>query len=354
MTPTPPTRPSRRRGLPAPAELGERLVAGDRAALARAISLVESSNERHRALAGELLALVMPRTGNSVRVGVTGVPGVGKSTFIECLGGMLTGGELGGTKRVAVLAIDPSSTVTGGSILGDKTRMARLSADPNAFIRPSPSSGTLGGVASKTRESLLLCEAAGFDVVLVETVGVGQSETAVVQMTDVFLALMLPNAGDELQGIKRGLLELADVVAVNKADGEHAQAARRAVAEHRAALRCIPRPDEWEPPALTCSARTGAGVSAVWEALEERIEYVRDSGGLGARRRDQQLGWLRQSVSERLLRLFDQSPAVGAARATVDPRVASGDLAPPAAADVLIEAFRGERASAGGGVSDRK
>ena len=335
--------PRTRRTLPDPAQLAEQVLGGSRAALARAISLVESSNERHRELAGDLLARVMPATGNSIRVGVTGVPGVGKSTFIERLGTMLTQGEIGEPKRLAVLAIDPSSTVTGGSILGDKTRMAALSGDPNAFIRPSPSSGTLGGVASKTRESMLLCEACGFDVVLIETVGVGQSETAVVQMTDVFLALMLPNAGDELQGIKRGILELTDVLAVNKADGENAQAARRAVAEHTAALRCLPRPDDWEPPALACSAYTGEGVEEVWNAVTGRAEFLDRTGALTKRRGEQQFGWLRQSVTERLLRLFESSPAVSDARVSIDPRVAAGTLAPPVAAEHLIRAFRDER-----------
>src|ERR671913_197649 len=223
----------------------EAVQSGDRAALARAITLMESRRPDHREAARALLQSLMPSTGKAVRVGITGVPGVGKSTAIDTLGSMLT--EQG--HRVAVLAVDPSSTRTGGAILGDKTRMARLAADPNAFIRPSPSSGTLGGVAARTREAMLLCEAAGFDIVLVETIGVGQSEIAVADLTDFFLVLMLPGAGDELQGIKKGIVELADMIAVNKADGDGAERARAAAAEYQAALHILTPPSAtWQPP----------------------------------------------------------------------------------------------------------
>lgn len=333
-------RPVAKRRAVSVKELAEGLLGGDRGALARGISLVESHQARHRTMAQALLEAVLPHTGGSLRVGLTGVPGVGKSTFIERLGTMLTGGELGGARKVAVLAIDPSSTVTGGSVLGDKTRMAKLSGDPMAFVRPSPSSGTLGGVAGKTRESVLLCEAAGFGVVIVETVGVGQSETAVAGMTDLFVALMLPNAGDELQGIKRGLLELADMVVVNKADGENVTAARRATAEHRAALRCMPRrDDEPEPVVLMCSAKLGDGVGAVWEAVEERAAGMGASGALAQRRARQATRWLDEAVSERLGLAFKESPGVAGERARVEALVRGGAMSVSAGADALVHSF---------------
>src|ERR1043165_2283574 len=241
--------------------LARRVRDGDRASLARAITLIESKRADHRGQAHALVQELLPLTGKAVRVGITGAPGVGKSTSIDALGTMLTGKG----HKVAVLAVDPSSTRTGGSILGDKTRMARLAIDDKAFVRPSPSSGTLGGVAAKSRETMLLCEAAGFDVVLVETVGIGQSETAVADMTDFFLALMLPGAGDELQGIKKGLVELADMIAINKADGDNLQRAKAAAAEYRAALHILtPRSPNWTPPVLTYSALTGNGIAELW------------------------------------------------------------------------------------------
>src|SRR5947199_907640 len=240
------------------ARLAQALRAGNRAQLARAITLIESRRADHQQTARQLVQMVLPATGQAVRVGVTGTPGVGKSTTIDALGSYLT--EQG--RKVAVLAVDPSSTRTGGSILADKTRMARLAADPNAFVRPSPSSGTLGGVAAKTRESMLLLEAAGFDVVLVETVGTGQSETVVSEMTDFFLVLMLPGAGDELQGLKKGVVELADMIAINKADGDNIYRAKAAAAEYRAALQILNPPSpNWETPVVTYSAPTAAGIA---------------------------------------------------------------------------------------------
>src|SRR5712675_1772738 len=244
------------------ARLERGIRAGERAVLARAITLIESKRADHQKTARQLVQDLLPLTGRAIRVGITGAPGVGKSTTIDALGTYLTG--IG--HKVAVLAVDPSSARTGGSILADKTRMARLATDDNAFIRPSPAAGTLGGVAAKTRETMLACEAAGFDVILVETVGIGQSETAVADMTDFFLALMLPGAGDELQGIKKGLVELADMIAINKADGDNLARAKAAAAEYRAALHILtPRVAEWNPPVITYSAATGTGVAQLWE-----------------------------------------------------------------------------------------
>src|SRR5437773_329537 len=246
------------------ASLARGVRAGERAVIARAITLIESGRADHQKAARRLVQNLLPQTGHAVRVGITGAPGVGKSTTIDALGMFL----IGQGHKVAVLAVDPSSARTGGSILGDKTRMARLSASDHAFIRPSPSSGTLGGVAAKTREAMLLCEAAGFDVVLVETVGIGQSETVVSEMTDFFLTLMLPGAGDELQGIKKGLVELADMIAVNKADGDNVNRANQAAADYRGALHILSRRSEhWHPPVLTYSALTGTGMDTLWQKI---------------------------------------------------------------------------------------
>ncbi|MFJ3906340.1 methylmalonyl Co-A mutase-associated GTPase MeaB [Streptomyces sp. NPDC090025] len=309
---------------------------GRRALVARAITLVESTRPDHRVLAQELLTRLLPYTGRARRIGISGVPGVGKSTFIDAFGTMLTG--LG--HRVAVLAVDPSSTRTGGSILGDKTRMERLAVDPAAFVRPSPSAGTLGGVAKATRESMVVMEAAGYDVVLVETVGVGQSETTVANMVDSFLLLTLARTGDQLQGIKKGVLELADVVAVNKADGPHETDARAAARELAGALRLMHgREAVWTPPVLTCSARESTGLDEVWERLEKHRTLLDAAGRLDARRRDQQVDWAWSMVRDELLTRLHSDPAVRELTPDVERRVREGSLTPTLAAERILAAF---------------
>lgn len=305
--------------------------AGSRTWIARAITLVESTRPDHMALAQRLLVELTPLSGRARRVGVSGVPGVGKSTFIDALGTYLTGQG----HQVAVLAVDPSSTRTGGSILGDKTRMARLSTDPAAFIRPSPTSGTLGGVTKATREAMVVVEAAGFDVVLVETVGVGQSETAVADMVDTFLLLTLARTGDQLQGIKKGVLELADVIAVNKADGEYELAARKAARELAGALRML-RSDAGPPPVLTCSGLTGDGLEELWR----RILAHQGSLDLAAKRRRQQVQWTWTLVRDRLLAELRHDPEVAAITAEVEREVLAGELTPALAADRLLSVFK--------------
>ncbi|MBN1171697.1 MAG: methylmalonyl Co-A mutase-associated GTPase MeaB, partial [Micromonosporaceae bacterium] len=296
---------------------------GSRALVARAITLVESTRPDHRALAQRLLAALTPRAGNARRVGITGVPGVGKSTFIDALGIHLA--ERG--HRVAVLAVDPSSTRTGGSILGDKTRMARLASHPATFIRPSPTAGTLGGVARATREAMVVVEAAGYDIVLVETVGVGQSEVTVAGMVDSFLFLTLARTGDQLQGIKKGVLELADVIAVNKADGPHKTDAQAAARELAGALRLLHPPDAtWRPPVLTCSAQDGSGIAAVWEQLLRHQETLAASGALTDRRRAQRVDWMWSAVREGLLDRLRADPDVATVAATVEQQVHDGLL----------------------------
>ncbi len=310
----------------------EALAGGDRAALARAITLAESKRPDRRAAARRLIEAAMPLTGRAVRVGITGVPGVGKSTTIDALGAALTAKG----HRVAVLAVDPSSSRTGGSILGDKTRMARLAADPSAFIRPSPTSGTLGGVAARTRETMLLCEAAGFDVILVETVGVGQSETAVADLTDFFLVLMLPGAGDELQGIKKGILELADGIAVNKAEGEGRARALAAAAEYRAALHILtPASPTWSPPVVTISGLTGEGLDDLWERIIDHRRRLDATGEIAAKRREQDIRWMWALVDERLRERLTGDPAVRARMGAIEASVRDGAASPGAAADEI-------------------
>ncbi|MEU0488508.1 methylmalonyl Co-A mutase-associated GTPase MeaB [Nocardiopsis changdeensis] len=318
------------------AALAEGVLAGHRPTLARAITLVESRRPDHARDAQDLLVRLLPHTGGAHRVGITGVPGVGKSTFIDALGTRLTGEG----HRVAVLAVDPSSTRSGGSILGDKTRMARLAVDPNAFIRPSPTAGTLGGVARATRETMLLMEAAGFDVVLVETVGVGQSEVAVAAMVDCFLFLTLARTGDQLQGIKKGVLELVDVVAVNKADGPHAEDARKAARELSRALRLLqPVHPRWRPPVLTCSGLTGEGLGEVWDTVREHRKVLEDDGALAERRSGQRVSWMWDRVRDRLMDAFLRHPEVAARIPELEREVRSGETTATLAADGLLSLF---------------
>lgn len=314
-------------------ELGRELGAGDRAALARAITLVESQRADDVEAAQRLLQTLLPRTGGAWRIGISGMPGVGKSTFIDAFGMYLL--EQG--HRVAVLAVDPSSAVSGGSILADKTRMARLGRDERAFIRPSPSARTLGGVGRRTRESMLLCEAAGFDVVLVETVGVGQSETVVAEMVDFFLVLMLPGGGDELQGIKKGILELADLIAVNKADGDNLARAREAATEYSAALRyAAPRSGGWRPRVVMTSALTGDGLDETWSLIREHRQAAEESGALADRRRDQRLAWMWGLVEEQLVGRFRARVEASGRRTEIERAVLAGEITPTQAAERLL------------------
>ena len=314
----------------------DQLRAGDRRALARAITLVESTRPDHRAAAEALLAELLPASGRSIRLGITGVPGVGKSTFIEHLG--VSAIERG--HRVAVLAVDPSSQRSGGSILGDKTRMQELARDPAAFVRPSPTAGTLGGVARRTREALLICEAAGFDLVVVETVGVGQSETVVADLVDMFLLLITPAAGDELQGIKKGIVELADLVLVNKADGDLVEAAKRARADYQSALHLLyPPTAAWRPPVLTCSALTGAGFAAVWQAIGDFKRVQADSGDFQARRTRQAVTWMWSEIRESLMAALEHDPAVARRLGELEAAVKDRATTPTAAAREVLAAF---------------
>jgi LAO/AO transport system kinase len=312
----------------------ERILAGDHAALGQAITLVESTRPDHFAASQELLARLLPHTGGSHRIGITGVPGVGKSTFIDQFGTNLTAAG----HRVAVLAVDPTSQRTGGSILGDKTRMERLANDPAAFVRPSPAGSTLGGVTRTTRETILLCEAAGFDVVLVETVGVGQSETMVADMVDFFLVLMLAGAGDELQGIKRGVLELADMIAVNKADGDNIERAQAAAADYRMAMHLMaPASPTWTPPVVTCSALTNEGLEEIWSLICQHRQRLDATGELAARRADQRVRWMWSMVEDRVLSSFRASVADLAAE--LEAAVHAGTVPPTAAAEQLVDSF---------------
>lgn len=314
------------------------VLANERSGLARAITLVESSRTDHRDLAQQLLLQLLPKAGGSHRVGITGVPGVGKSTFIDALGMYL----IDKGHKVAVLAVDPSSTRTGGSILGDKTRMANLAVQKDAYIRPSPTSGTLGGVARATRETIVLLEAAGFDVILVETVGVGQSEVTVANMVDCFAFLTLARTGDQLQGIKKGVLELADLVAVNKADGKHAVEAKGAARELAGALRMIyPHDAIWQPPVLTMSALEKTGMDEFWDTVLRHRQVLTDAGEFAEKRRTQQVDWTWTMVNDQLLRRLAQNPAVKAIRSSVELRVRDGSLTAALGAQELLDAFDG-------------
>jgi LAO/AO transport system kinase len=322
--------------LPSVIDFADGIRSGDRTVLARAITLVESQREEHRVLAQELLTTLLPETGGSQRIGVTGVPGVGKSTFLDSFGMFLV--EAG--HKVAVLTVDPSSSLTGGSILGDKARMNRLAQSDLAFIRPSPSGTTLGGVARRTRESMLLCEAAGFDVVLVETVGVGQSETVVADMVDFFLVLMLPGAGDELQGIKKGILELADVIAVNKADGDNVARARRAESSYSSALHYLhPKSEAWQPSALSISGLTGAGLAELWQVICAHREALQQADQFQVVRQAQMTNWMWAQIEERLLGSFRKHPSITAILPAIEKAIANGSLPPSLAADQLLQAF---------------
>jgi LAO/AO transport system kinase len=320
-------------------DIVEGLRAGDRRSLARAITLAESTRADHRALADEILEALLPFTGGATRVGISGPPGVGKSTFIEAFGVHV----LERDHRLAVLAVDPSSRRSGGSILGDKTRMPELSHRPEAFIRPSPGSGHLGGVARRTREAMLLCEAAGFDVVLVETIGVGQSEVAVADMVDLFALLVSPGGGDELQGIKRGIMELADLVIVNKADGDLAPAAGRTRADYASAVHLLrPKWHAWATEVLAVSSLTGAGIEDVWLAIQRFCAAVGADGELAQARAEQATAWLWSEVGDGLLDRFKADHAIAALLPQIEADVASGRLAPTRAAQRLLRAFSGE------------
>ncbi|ACN16325.1 ArgK [Desulforapulum autotrophicum HRM2] len=316
-----------------PQYLANGVLKGERRGIAKAITLVESSLEAHRRLAARMMEKLLPHTGKAVRLGITGVPGVGKSTFVENLGLFLVEKGL----RVAVLAVDPSSSRSGGSILGDKTRMEQLAAHPSTFIRPSPSGRTLGGVAAKTRETLLVCEAAGFDVVLVETVGVGQSETSVATMVDFFLALMITGAGDELQGIKKGVLEVADAIAINKCDGDNVERAEKARLEFEIAMHIVtPESPSWRPPVLTCSSILKNGTQQVWETVLEHRRIMTQTGEFSLRRRRQALSWMWTLIDEGLKARFHQNSTIAGKIPEISAKVEQELISPSAAAEALL------------------
>ena len=328
--------PPASRAAPSVDDYVDGVLAANRAMLARAITLTESRKAEHQKMAEALLLRLLPHCGKAHRVGITGVPGVGKSTFIDALGTKLT------TRghRVAVLAVDPTSSRTGGSILGDKTRMDRLSRDQRAFIRPSPTAGTLGGVTRRTRETMHICEAAGFDIILVETVGVGQSEVAVSEMVDFFLFLAIPGAGDELQGIKRGILELADMIAVNKADGDNKSRALRAASEYANVMHLMTPPSaSWVPPVVTCSALKDSGLDALWDKVTEHRAKLTASGALAAKRRGQMLRWMWTMVEDRLVSALRDDRAVASAIKKLEAEVLQGRLTPSIAADRILDVF---------------
>jgi len=331
--------PSKRQGSEPKPEidaLARSVLQGDRRALARAITLIESTRRDHRSAASDLLRQLMPHSGNSIRLGISGVPGVGKSTFIEAFGNHVI--DTG--HRVAVLTVDPSSAISGGSILGDKTRMELLSRRPEAYIRPSPAGKTLGGVARRSREALILCEAAGFDVVIVETVGVGQSETKVAEMTDMFILLLLPGGGDELQGIKRGIMELADLVLINKADGDMKSLAGRAAAEYRSALRLLhPRSADWKVEVRTCSARDNEGIVEAWEVVLQHRKVLTASGQLTTRRAEQARAWMWSEVNDSLINALQNDAAVRKRIPALEAAVGDGRIPPAIAAGELLDLF---------------
>ena len=316
--------------------LADGVIGGNRRALAQAITLIESTRGDHRAAACDLLQRLMPHAGNSIRLGISGVPGVGKSTFVEALGNHVV--DTG--HRVAVLTVDPSSAISGGSILGDKTRMELLSRRPEAYIRPSPAGTTLGGVARRSREALILCEAAGFDVVFVETVGVGQSETRVADMTDMFVLLQLPGGGDELQGIKRGIMELADLILINKADDELQTLAERSATDYRNALRLLhPRSVNWKVEVQTCSARDTIGITEAWDVVLKHHEVLESSGELEQRRATQARGWMWSEVADSLITTLQADARVRSHIPAVESAVSKGQIPPGIAAQQLLEIF---------------
>ncbi|MBX2897797.1 MAG: methylmalonyl Co-A mutase-associated GTPase MeaB [Cyclobacteriaceae bacterium] len=322
-----------------PADIAEQIIAGNRVVLAQAITLAESQRPQDVTLAHQLITTLLPNTGKSVRIGITGVPGVGKSTFIEAFGTWLTSQQ----KKIAVLAVDPSSSKTKGSILGDKTRMEKLARNPNAFIRPTPTGNTLGGVANRTRETILLCEAAGFDVILVETVGVGQSETTVRNMVDFFLLLLLAGAGDELQGIKKGIMEMADAVVITKADGENKKAAALACANYQQALHLFNAADSgWQPKVLTSSATENTGIAETWQLVQDYMEHVQTTGYLEKYRQAQNRNWFYESIQTQLLQKIALSEKVNANLARFESEIMNNTLLPSEAArQLLTEVFRG-------------
>ena len=316
--------------------LADDVLGGNRRALARAITLIESTRPDHRAAASDLLERLMPHTGHSIRLGITGVPGVGKSTFVEALGNHV----IDQGHRVAVLTVDPSSAISGGSILGDKTRMELLSRRPEAYIRPSPAGKTLGGVTRRSREALVLCEAAGFDVIIVETVGVGQSETKVAEMTDMFMLLLLPGGGDELQGIKRGIMELADLILINKADDDLQALAQRSAAEYRSALRLLhPRLADWKVEVQTCSARDRVGIAEAWKAVLAHHEVLETTGQFTARRAAQARDWMWSEVNDSLVAALQGDPEVRKQIPALEAAASEGRVLPTIAARQLLDIF---------------
>ena len=318
--------------------LAKQILDGSRRALAKGITAIESSRQDHRDTADEILQELLPHTGNSIRIGISGAPGVGKSTFIESFGNHLV--DIG--HNVAVLAVDPSSVITGGSILGDKTRMQTFSSRENVFVRPSPAGDTLGGVTRRTRESMLLCEAAGFDVIIIETVGVGQSETIAADMVDAFILLLLPSAGDELQGIKRGITELADIVLVNKADGDQKMIAERTVQDYRSALQFIKgRHNAWQPVVFACSSLDGHGVTEVWGQLIEMQLALKESGEFETHRAEQSLAWMWGETTALVLSDLKDDPSVRESVISIEKAVLSGAMHPKLAARQLLEKFKG-------------